>query len=55
MGIKIIMRSLGVYFWIPILINDIIIPLFVLLIKINGTEENVTQGVMILSQMGSVK
>ena len=51
MGIKIIMRSLGVYFWIPILINDIIIPLFVLLIKINGTEENVTQGVMILSQM----
>ena len=51
MGIKIIMRSLGVYFWIPILINDIIIPSFVLLIKLNGTEENVTQGVMILSQM----
>lgn len=51
MGIKIIMKSLGGYFWVPILINDIIIPFIVLLIKINGTEENVTQWVMILSQM----
>lgn len=51
MGIKIIMKSLGVYFWVPILINDIVIPLFVLFIKINGTEENVRQGIMMLSQM----
>jgi len=51
MDIKIIIKSLGVYFWIPILINDIIIPLIVLIIKINGTAENVAQGVMILSQM----
>lgn len=51
MGIKIIMKSLGVNFWISILINDIIIPLIVLLIKINGTPENVEQGVMTLCQM----
>lgn len=51
MGIKIIMKSLGVYFWIPILINDIIIPLIVLFIKINRSAYNVAQGVMILTQM----
>lgn len=51
MGIKMIIKSLGVNFWIPILINDIVIPLIVLLIKINGTSENAAQGVMILCQM----
>lgn len=51
MDIKISIKSMGFYFLIPILINDVIIPLIIFLIKINGTTDNVEQGVMILTQM----
>lgn len=51
MGIKIIIKSLGRFVWIPIIINDIIIPLIILFIKINGTLDDVKTGIMMLTQM----
>ncbi|MBQ5560649.1 MAG: hypothetical protein IIT46_12895 [Lachnospiraceae bacterium] len=51
MGIKIIIKSLGRFVWIPIIINDIIIPLIILFIKINGTLDHVKTGIMMLTQM----
>lgn len=51
MGIKIIIKSLGRFVWIPIIINDIIIPLIILFIKINGTLDHVETGIMMLTQM----
>lgn len=51
MDIKVIIKSLGINFWLAIGINDIVIPLIVLLIKLNSTEANVTQGIMTLTQM----
>lgn len=51
MDIKISIRSMGVYFIIPFLINDIMVPFFILLIRIYGSAYNLDQGVYIINQM----
>lgn len=51
MDIKISIKSMGILFGIPILINDIIIPFLILLISINGSDYNLDQGVYMITQM----
>lgn len=51
MDIKIMVKSMGIAFFVPIIINSIIIPLAILVIRINGTSYNLDQGVYMITQM----
>ncbi|MBE5957596.1 MAG: hypothetical protein E7254_01870 [Lachnospiraceae bacterium] len=51
MDIKIIIKSMGSAFFIPFIINDVVIPLIVLGVKLNGSEYNVDQSVYMTTQM----
>lgn len=51
MDIKISIKSMGQYFMIPLLINDVLLPFVILLIKTYGSKYNLDQGVYLLNQM----
>ena len=51
MGIKMIMKSIGKAVILPILINDIFIPMTVLFVRLHGTSYNTHQTICILTQM----
>ena len=51
MDLKTSIKSMGIRFWIPIFINDILIPLAILYIKRVGNYDNLEQGINTLTQM----
>lgn len=51
MDFKINVKSLGLFLFIPIIFNDVIIPLIILLINMYGSDYNLDQGVYMITQM----
>lgn len=51
MDIKTTIKSMGFLFWIPILINDVLIPSVVYIIKMSANHMCVLQGIYTLTQM----
>lgn len=51
MDLKISIKSMGKAFYIPLIINDVIIPLVIWIINENGSDYNLDQGVYMITQM----